>query len=115
MFQYMIKVTVTAVLVVTIAETAKRWPLGGAILASLPVTSILAMVWLFWDTGDVGKVSQLSYSIFWVLAPSFLFFLVLPFVLQLEVNFWVAMGISCVTMIGAYWGFVKILKVAGVL
>ena len=70
MIQYGLKILVTAVLVVVIAETAKRWSLAGAILASLPVTSILAMVWLYWDTGDVEKVSQLSYSIFWVVAPS---------------------------------------------
>jgi len=115
MFQYVIKVVVTAILVIAIAETAKRWSLAGAIVASLPVTSILAMIWLFWSTRDVEKVSQLSYSIFWVLAPSFLFFLVLPFLLRLGVNFWVSMGISCVTMTGAYWAFVKILKVIGVL
>lgn len=73
MIQYAVKILVTSVLVVVIAEAAKRWTLAGALLASLPVTSILAMVWLYWDTKSVEQVSELSYSIFGWLRPAFCF------------------------------------------
>lgn len=114
MIQYAVKILVTSVLVVVIAEAAKRWTLAGALLASLPVTSILAMVWLYWDTKSVEQVSELSYSIFWVVAPSFLFFLVLPLLLKSGLNFWLSLTLSCAVMGGAYFGFVKILRSFGV-
>ena len=74
MWQYLIKIIVTAVLVVLISEAAKRWTLLGAIIASLPLTSILAMVWLYLDTKNVEKVATLSWGIFWVVIPSLAFF-----------------------------------------
>ena len=69
-----LKVLLTSVLVVAVSETAKRSVLFGAILASIPITSVLAMVWLYVDTGDTEKVARLANGIFWLVLPS----LVLP-------------------------------------
>lgn len=63
MLQYAIKVAVTAVLVVLISETAKRSSALGAIIASLPLTSLLAFLWLYGETGDAAKVAALAGSI----------------------------------------------------
>ena len=64
-----IKVAITAVLVVAISEVAKRSSLLGAVLASIPLTSVLAMVWLYADTGDAHKVADLATGIFWLVLP----------------------------------------------
>ena len=65
-----------------VSELAKRSSFWGAALASLPLTSLLAFVWLYLDTGDIQKVSSLSQGIFWLVLPSLLLFVVLPLLLR---------------------------------
>ena len=60
MLPAVIKVLVTAALVVAIAEVAKRNTFAGAVLASIPLTSVLALIWLYADTGDTEKVPALA-------------------------------------------------------
>jgi hypothetical protein len=87
MTQYIIKVAVTAVLVVAVAEASKRSTFLGGLLASLPVVSILALTWLYFDTRDTARVASLSVSIFWLVLPSLLFFALLPGLLRLKLSF----------------------------
>jgi hypothetical protein len=77
-----LKIAVTAVLVVAISELAKRSTLAGAALASIPLTSVLAMVWLYADTGDAQKVAELATGIFWLVLPSLALFIALPLLLR---------------------------------
>ncbi len=70
MLYYIVKVLVTAVLVVFISELAKRSTLAGAILASVPLISVLAMMWLYFDTRDTTRLASLSGSIFWLVLPA---------------------------------------------
>ena len=88
MLYYLLKVAISALIVVAVAEIAKRSSLSGALVASLPLTSLLAFVWLYLDTGDTAKVSSLSTGIFWLVLPSLALFLVLPLLLRLGWGFW---------------------------
>ena len=74
MLQTAIKVLLTAVLVVAISEAAKRSTLLGGILASLPLTSLLAIIWVYGETGDTARIANLSVSIFWYVLPSLVLF-----------------------------------------
>ncbi len=98
-----------------ISELGKRFTWMGAILASLPLTSLLAFIWLYQDTGDIQKISDLSKGIFWAVLPSLLFFLILPFLLKQGMKFWMALSVSCVVMIFAYALYTWALKKWGVL
>ncbi len=109
-----IKIIVTALLVTGISELGRRYSTLAAILASLPLTSILAMVWLYVDTKDTQKVSDLSYGIFWAVLPSLLFFIALPLLLKAGLRFPLAMLVSCVLMAGFYFGYLAILKKLGI-
>ena len=82
MWPYVIKVVVTAVVVVAVAEIAKRSPLWAALLASLPLTSLLAFVWLYLETGETEPVATLSHSILWQVLPSLVLFVSLPLLLS---------------------------------
>ena len=64
------------------AEIARRYPGWGGLVASLPLTSLLAMVWLWRDTGDAEQVAELSTSTFWFILPSLPLFLALPWLLR---------------------------------
>lgn len=114
MWQYAIKVLLTAVLVVAISEAAKRWTLLGAVVASLPLTSILAMVWLYMDTKNIEKVSSLSMGIFWAVIPSLIFFALFPYFSKMGWQFWSSLGASIGCTALGYWGYVLILGRLGV-
>lgn len=85
-----------------------------ALLASLPITSILAMLWLYRDTRDPQKIIDLSWGIFWAVLPSLVFFVVLPLVLKSGIKFGWALLISCVTMAASYALYVIFLNRFGV-
>ena len=68
---YIIKVLISAILIVGISELSKRSSLIGAILASIPFVSVLAFIWIYVDTKNVETISKLSYSIFWLVIPLF--------------------------------------------
>jgi hypothetical protein len=93
MWQYVAKVTLSAALVVAVGEIAKRSNFWAAAVALLPLTSLLAMVWLYVDSSDAGRVADLSRGIFWLVLPSLIFFVALPILLRAGWNFWLAMAI----------------------
>lgn len=100
--QYAAKVLVTAVVVVAVSEISKRSTVWGALLASLPLTSLLAFVWLYADTRDAGRVAALSQEIFWLVLPSLPLFLVLPVLLRLGWNFWLSLAAACAVAAACY-------------
>ena len=113
-YQYTVKVLVTACLVVAVSEIAKRSSFWGALLASLPLTSLLALVWLFVDTGDTERVAALSRGIFWLVLASLPFFVLLPSLLRAGWSFWAALGVACAVTAGAYMGLAWALSRVGV-
>ena len=111
---YLIKIIITTVLIVAISEIAKRSSFIGAVLASVPLISILAMTWLYIDTKDVAKVSALATSVFWLVLPSLAFFVALPLLLRQGVNFYLSISLSIVVTAGCYWLMVTALGHYGV-
>ncbi|MBI5754826.1 DUF3147 family protein [Candidatus Peregrinibacteria bacterium] len=112
--QYFIKTIITAIVVVGISEIGKKFSPIAAILASLPLTSVLAMIWLYSDTKDVQKVIDLSSNIFWAVLPSLIFFLALPILLKNGFKFSIAMPISTIIMFIAYSIYVILLQKFGI-
>lgn len=102
MTYYLIKLFSSAILVVAISELAKRGSWFGALLASLPIVSLLAMVWLYLDTRDTQKIAQLSNDILWLVLPSLVFFAVLPLLLKAKLNFWLSMAVALAIMFACY-------------
>ena len=114
MSYYLVKIAVTTVLIVVISEIAKRSSFVGALLASIPLISVLAMFWLYIDTKDVSKVSDLTSSIFWLVLPSLALFVTLPVLLKQGINFYISISISVMVTIGCYWLMVTILNHYGI-
>lgn len=114
MSYYLVKITITTILIVAISEIAKRSSLVGAVLASIPLISVLAMFWLYIDTKDVGKVSALASGVFWLVLPSLVLFLILPLLLKQGLNFYLSMGVSIVVTVVCYFLMVSVLHHYGV-
>lgn len=109
-----IKVLLTAVIVVAISESAKRSTLVGALLASLPLTSLLAFIWLYIETGDTARIASLSSSIFWYVLPSLVLFLAFPQLTAQGFGFWPALAISIALTVAAYGVMLWLLTRAGI-
>jgi len=114
MLYYILKVAISAILIVVISEVSKRYSITGGILASLPIVSVLAIIWLHIDTGSVEKVSKLSTSIFWMVLPSLSLFIMLPLLLKNRVPFYGALIISSIIMVVFYYLMILILKKFGI-
>jgi hypothetical protein len=82
-----LKLCLSAVIVFAVSEIAKRSTGWGAFLASLPILSLLAIGWLYFETRDVERIAGLSMSIFWLVLPSLLFFVLFPKLLRHGVAF----------------------------
>jgi hypothetical protein len=100
--------------VVAVSELGKRSSLWGAVLASLPLTSLLAFVWLYRSTGNIEAIASLSHGIFWLVLASLPLFLILPALLKGGVGFWPAFAASCLVTVGLYFGMVWVLGRFGV-
>jgi len=108
-----VKLLASAALIVAISELAKRSGWLGALLASLPTISLLAIVWLYIDTRNVEKVASLSTEIFWLVLPSLSFFIALPWLLRMKVNFWISLLAALSIMLLCYLLMVVLLKKIG--
>jgi hypothetical protein len=86
----------------------------GALLASIPLVSVLAMIWLYIDTKDIEKVSALATTVFWLVLPSLVLFISLPVLLKQGLNFYPSISLSIGFTIGAYWLMVFALNHYGV-
>lgn len=104
------KIALTAMIVVAISELGKRSSFAGALLASLPLTSLLALIWLYHDTGDVLQAAQLARGIFWLVLPSLLFFLVFPLAVTSGWGFWPAIAAGCTSTVVGYGAMVALDK-----
>lgn len=109
-----IKVLLTSVIVVAVSEAAKRSPLFGALIASIPLTSLLAMVWLYVDTGDTEKIARLSTGVFWLVLPSLVLFLTLPLFLRAGLGFYASLAAASALTVGAYFAMLYVLGLAGI-
>ena len=114
MGHYALKIGLSALILVAVAEVAKRSTFWAAALASLPLTSLLAFVWLYLDTGDVHKVATLAGGIFWLVLPSLLLFVLLPILLRLGWGFWTSLAVSSAATALAYVGMIRLLSLFGV-
>ena len=109
-----LKAALSGLMVALISETARRSPAFGALVASLPVLSVLAMMWMWRETGDVEKIAAHSQATFWYVLPSLPMFLILPVMLRNGVGFYVAMGLVCAITAGLYLIMVWTLRRFGI-
>jgi len=111
---YILKVLLSSVIILVISEISKRSSLLGSIFASIPLVSVLAIIWIYMETKDIQKIEALSSGIFWLVIPSLVFFILLPYLLRRHVDFWPSMGISAIVMIIFYFIMIFALEKFGI-
>ncbi|MFY9259323.1 MAG: hypothetical protein WAO71_02310 [Gallionella sp.] len=114
MLYYVIKILLSALLLVSISEIAKRNSGVAALLAALPLTSLLAFVWLHLDGTPPSQIGALSSQIFWLVIPSLLLFILLPVLLKQGMGFWLSLFLASLATIVAYFALLPLLRRLGV-
>ena len=90
-----LKAAISGILIAAASEIAKRHPGFGALIASLPLMSVLGMIWLWHDKHDIENMAAHARATFWYVLPSLPMFLAIPALLSRGVPFWLALVLSC--------------------
>lgn len=114
MFYLVTKAVVSAIIIVIVSETARRNPGTGALIASLPLISVLGMIWLWRDTQDLTRMAEHSAATFWYVLPSLPMFLAIPVLLKRGIGFWPALLAGCVLTMVLYAGMIWVAPKFGV-
>lgn len=102
MFYLVIKAALSGILIAIISEVAKRYPGFGGLIASLPLVSVLGMIWLWRDKPDAANMAAHAEATFWFVLPSLPMFLLIPAMLRNGFGFWVSLLIGCAVTLGLY-------------
>ena len=102
MLYLFIKAALSGILVAIISEVAKRYPGFGGLIASLPLVSVLGMIWLWRDKPDAANMASHAEATFWFVLPSLPMFLLIPAMLRNGFGFWVSLAAGCVLTIALY-------------
>ena len=103
-----LKTLISASIIVIVSEIAKKYTWSAAIIISIPLTSLLAFIWLYYDTKDVQKVIDLSLSTIVMTVPSIIFFIVLPIMLKFKHSFSFSILVAILSTSVAYLLFISI-------
>jgi hypothetical protein len=97
-----IKAALSGILIAVISEVAKRYPGFGGLIASLPLVSLLGMIWLWRDKPDALNMASHAEATFWFVLPSLPMFLLIPAMLRHGMGFWVSLIAGCLLTIALY-------------
>ena len=102
MLYLIVKALLSGVIVMAVSEIARRSPAFGALVASLPLVSLLGILWLWRDTGDSARIAAHAEATFWYVIPSLPMFLAFPWMLRHGIGFWPAILAGCLLTILLY-------------
>lgn len=96
------KALLSGALIVAIAEIGKRQPAVAALVASLPLVSVLGMMLLWAGKPDAENMAQHAQATFWYVLPSLPMFLLIPLLLRHGIGFWIALAAGCALTVLLY-------------
>jgi hypothetical protein len=102
MWYLVLKAAISGMIVAIVSEVARRYPGWGALIASLPLVSVLGMIWLWHDRPDAANMAAHAEATFWFVLPSLPMFLAIPWMLRSGVSFWAALLVGCAMTIALY-------------
>ena len=108
MTYFLFKAFASGLIIAIVSEVAKRSPGFGALIVSLPLVSLMGMMWLWRDTHDPVRIAAHAQATFWYVLPSMPLFLLLPALLRRGVAFWPALAVGCAATVALYFSMVWI-------
>ena len=112
-FHYFIKLFISSAIIVLVSEIAKKDNIIGGLIASIPIVSVLSIIWLYIDTNDIDKVKALANGILWMIFPSISFFIVLPILINCGIKFYLSLTISILITMVCYLSTISFMNYFG--
>ena len=108
------KYAATAAVIVVVSELAKRSDRLGALVAALPIVTVMAMIWLYVERQGTDRIANHAWYTFWYVLPTLPMFLVVPLLLRSGVNFWLALLAGVALTAGLFTALAAALKRFGI-
>ncbi|MFS3137420.1 DUF3147 family protein [Gluconacetobacter sacchari] len=99
---FVFKAALSGVLIAVVSAVARRYPGFGALIASLPLVSILGMLWLWQETKDPTRMEIHVGATFWYIIPSLPMFLLITLMMRHGIYFYWALALGCGVTIFLY-------------
>ena len=109
-----LRALLSGLVVALVSETARRNAALAALFAALPLVSVLGMMWIWRDSGDIERLAVHSSATFWYVLPSLPMFLIMPQLWRHGVAFWPGLGLGCLLTVALYIAMVAALSRAGI-
>ena len=108
------KALLSGLVIAVVSELAKKNNLVASVVHSLPLTSLLAFLWLYADTKDAPLIGRHAWGTFWFVLPTLPMFLLMPWLIAKLGGFWPALGTGILLTIALYALTMRLLDAAGV-
>jgi hypothetical protein len=102
------KAILSGLLIAAASEIARRWPGWGALVASLPLVSVIGMLWLWQARPEPENMARHAEATFWFVLPSLPMFLLIPALIRAGLSFHLALLAGCVLTILLYLAMVTL-------
>jgi hypothetical protein len=109
-----VKLFISAAIIVVVTKIQLVNDRLSALLIALPLTSLLAMVWMRAEKQSTERLANHAEGTFWFVLPTLPMFLILPWMLRHGWSFWLALAANCLLTIGFFWLTVVVLRRFGI-
>ena len=107
------KIGLTALIIFAVVQLSERNTLLAAVLASIPIVSVLAMMWMNHEGQSATEIAGFAKDIVWLVIPSLLLFIIMPLLIDRGWEFYPALGAGLATTILGYFLMVQIMEKYG--
>jgi hypothetical protein len=108
------KALLSGAIIVAVSEIAKRNNSLATVIHSLPLTSLLAFIWIYSETKDAALIGRHAFGTFWFVLPTLPMFLLMPWLINKLGGFWPALGVGIAFTVALYLLTMRLLDIAGV-
>ena len=108
------KILLTALIIFSIAQVSERRTLMAAVLASIPIVSVLSMMMMFHEGQSALEISAFARDLVWLLIPSLLMFIVIPWLIESRSwDFYPALAAGLACTVSGYFLMVQAMEKFG--
>lgn len=108
------KLLVSALVIVLVTKVQVVNDKLSALLIALPLTSLLAMIWMSREKQGNERIANHAEGTFWFVLPTLPMFLVLPWMLRKGWSFGWSLAANCLLTVVLFWVMVLFLRKMGV-
>jgi hypothetical protein len=110
---FLFKLLFTAIIIVIISEIAKHYDRLAALVASLPLVTLITLFWLYYENQPEEKIANHAYYTFWYVIPTLPMFVFFPWAIKVF-GFWITFILSIFLTIIIFFLYATILKKFGI-